>query len=89
MRRPRRLEALSLVLPSAAPVRVERPVLVALPQGNVARSVRQPRCSPTCRQTHRPLRRGPRLSRTKKAPQTATLDIRGGQGWIRTIVIRR
>ena len=58
MRRPRRLEALSFILPSAAPVRVERPVLIALPQGNVARSVRQPRCSPTCRQTHRPLRRG-------------------------------
>ena len=45
MRRPRRLEALSFILPSAAPVRDERPVLIALPQGNVARSVRQPRCS--------------------------------------------
>ena len=89
MRRPRRLEALSFVLPSAAPVHVERPALIALPQGNVARSVRQPRCSPTCRQPHCPLRREPCLSRTKKAPQTATLDIRGGQGWIRTIVIRR
>ena len=97
MRRPRRLEALSFILPSAAPVRVERPARIALPQGNVARSVRQPHCShlaavaslPTCRQTHRPLRHRPRLSRTKKAPQTATLDIRGGQGWIRTIVIRR
>ncbi|WP_308546558.1 hypothetical protein [uncultured Selenomonas sp.] len=70
MRRLHCLEALSLVLPSAAPVHVERPALVALPQGNVARSVRQPHCShlaavaslPTCRQPHRPLRHGPRFA---------------------------
>ena len=88
MRRPRRLEALSLVLPSAAPMHVERPVLVALPQGNVARSVRQPHCSHLAASRTVRCVTG-RVSRTKKAPQTATLDIRGGQGWIRTIVIRR